>query len=235
MTEHGLQPDFSAAAQAQAGAATTAATAAGPSIRDLRDRLWASIDNDDSRDLDQLSVAEPQPDGRVKILVAIADVDALVAAGSPIDDHARGQHDVGLHRGGHLPDAAGEALDRSHLAQRRPGSRWRSSSTMTVDAGRHDRRVGRLPRHRAESRQARVQQRRRMADGTRRPRRRGWPRCRDSTSSCGCRTASRNAMQRGAARSTARSASKRIENAAGIRRRPAYRSAARRKRTGRRN
>ncbi len=89
MTEHGLLPDFSAAAQAQAGAATTAAAAAGPSIRDLRDRLWASIDNDDSRDLDQLSVAEPQPDGRVTILVAIADVDAAIAAGSPIDDHAR--------------------------------------------------------------------------------------------------------------------------------------------------
>ena len=51
--------------------------------------LWASIDNDDSRDLDQLSVAEPHPDGRVTVLVAIADVDAAISAGTPIDDHAR--------------------------------------------------------------------------------------------------------------------------------------------------
>ncbi len=57
-------------------------------MRDLRDLLWASIDNDDSRDLDQLSVAVPAADGATKILVAIADVDAVVAKGSPIDGHA---------------------------------------------------------------------------------------------------------------------------------------------------
>ena len=51
--------------------------------------LWASIDNDDSLDLDQLSVAEQLPHGAVKILVAIADVDAIVKKGSAIDDHAR--------------------------------------------------------------------------------------------------------------------------------------------------
>ena len=44
--------------------------------------LWASIDNDDSRDLDQLTVAEAMPDGKIKILVAVADVDALVKDGS---------------------------------------------------------------------------------------------------------------------------------------------------------
>ena len=44
-------------------------------IRDMRDLLWASIDNDDSRDLDQLTVAEAMPADKVKILVAIADVD----------------------------------------------------------------------------------------------------------------------------------------------------------------
>jgi VacB/RNase II family 3'-5' exoribonuclease len=56
--------------------------------RDLRALLWASIDNDDSRDLDQLSVAEPLPNGDTAVLVAIADVDALVAKGSAVDDHA---------------------------------------------------------------------------------------------------------------------------------------------------
>ena len=58
-------------------------------VRDLRNLLWASIDNDDSRDLDQLTVAEALPGGAVKILVAVADVDALVKKGSAIDEHAR--------------------------------------------------------------------------------------------------------------------------------------------------
>ena len=60
-----------------------------PSVRDLSGLLWASIDNDDSQDLDQLSVAEPAQNGAVKILVAVADVDAVVKIGTPIDDHAR--------------------------------------------------------------------------------------------------------------------------------------------------
>jgi len=55
----------------------------------MRNSLWASIDNDDSRDLDQLSVAEALPDDKVKVLVAVADVDSLVKNGSAIDDHAR--------------------------------------------------------------------------------------------------------------------------------------------------
>ncbi|MCX5902391.1 MAG: ribonuclease catalytic domain-containing protein, partial [Proteobacteria bacterium] len=58
-------------------------------VRDLRDLLWASIDNDDSRDLDQLTVAEAMPGDKIKILVAVADVDAIVKNGSAIDDHAR--------------------------------------------------------------------------------------------------------------------------------------------------
>jgi len=89
MLERGLLPEFSAAALAQSDAITGPAAAAGSAIRDLRALLWASIDNDDSRDLDQLSVAQPLGGGAVKILVAIADVDAVVRRGSPIDDHAR--------------------------------------------------------------------------------------------------------------------------------------------------
>ena len=89
MRERGLLPQFSPAAQAEAAALTRAPTEASPSIRDLRHLLWASIDNDDSRDLDQLSVAEPLAGGAVKILVAVADVDASVRRGSAIDDHAR--------------------------------------------------------------------------------------------------------------------------------------------------
>jgi len=89
MMERGLLPDFSAGASSQAQSLSLPAAAHGSDIRDLRLLLWASIDNDDSRDLDQLSVAQPLAGGAVKILVAIADVDALVPRYSPIDEHAR--------------------------------------------------------------------------------------------------------------------------------------------------
>ena len=87
MLQRGLLPDFSPAVLAETNQITQAAAASGASIRDLRSLLWASIDNDDSRDLDQLSVAEPVG-GAVKVLVAIADVDALVKKASAIDGHA---------------------------------------------------------------------------------------------------------------------------------------------------
>jgi exoribonuclease-2 len=62
-----------------------------PGVRDLRRLPWSSIDNDTSRDLDQLEVAEPQPDGGVRLMVAIADVDEFVAKDSPIDRFAADQ------------------------------------------------------------------------------------------------------------------------------------------------
>ena len=89
MLERGLLPDFSVEALAELGKIQTSATMNGEPLRDLSSLLWASIDNDDSRDLDQLSVAEAIPGDRVKILVAIADVDSLVENGSAIDEHAR--------------------------------------------------------------------------------------------------------------------------------------------------
>jgi exoribonuclease-2 len=95
MLERGLLPDFSATALAELGRLQLpAAAGSGPSegslgIRDLRNLLWASIDNDDSRDLDQLTVAEAMPGGSVRLLVAVADVASLVANGSAIDEHAR--------------------------------------------------------------------------------------------------------------------------------------------------
>ncbi len=89
MLEHGLAPDFETPVLAELGAITAPATLRTPPVRDLRGRLWASIDNDDSLDLDQLSVAEPLTGGRVRTLVAIADVDALVRQASAIDTHAQ--------------------------------------------------------------------------------------------------------------------------------------------------
>ncbi len=89
MREHGLEPDLSPAALEQLRTIGAAPLARGPGIRDLRHLPWCSIDNDDSRDLDQLSVAQPQGGGGVKILVAIADVDAVVQVSAPLDEHAR--------------------------------------------------------------------------------------------------------------------------------------------------
>ncbi len=89
MLERGLVPDFPKQALAELARIHGPATQTESSTRDLRDLLWCSIDNDDSLDLDQLTVAEAMPAGAVKILVAIADVDALVRKGSAIDDHAR--------------------------------------------------------------------------------------------------------------------------------------------------
>ena len=89
MLDRGLLPDFDATVLAELGAISGPATTQIPSVRDLRGLLWASIDNDDSLDLDQLSVAEPLAGGQVKVLVAIADVDALVRKASAIDAHAQ--------------------------------------------------------------------------------------------------------------------------------------------------
>ncbi len=89
MVEQGLLPDFSAAVLAETEAIVEPASAEGTHVRDLRNLLWASIDNDTSRDLDQLSVAEAMPSDAVKVYVAIADVDATVQRGSAIDGHAQ--------------------------------------------------------------------------------------------------------------------------------------------------
>ena len=87
MVERGLEPDFAPAVCKELEAINGPAVVT-DDVRDLSDRLWASIDNDDSRDLDQLTVAEPLPGGQARILVAVADVDALVHKGSALDAHA---------------------------------------------------------------------------------------------------------------------------------------------------
>ena len=90
MLDRGLLPDFSPAVRAELDSISAPAAAAGDaSVRDLRNLLWCSIDNDDSRDLDQLSVAIPSAGGTTRILVAVADVDSIVRRGSAIDGHAR--------------------------------------------------------------------------------------------------------------------------------------------------
>ncbi|MBL7189000.1 MAG: RNB domain-containing ribonuclease [Phycisphaerae bacterium] len=89
MMERGFFPDFSTQAIAELDGIHGPATLTEESARDLRNLLWCSIDNDDSCDLDQLTVAEAMPNGVAKVLVAIADVDAVVKKQSVLDDHAR--------------------------------------------------------------------------------------------------------------------------------------------------
>lgn len=89
MLERGLLPDFSPQAMAEVNALPETIPPLDPSVRDLRNLLWCSIDNDDSNDLDQLTVVIGLPAAAFKILVAIADVDSLVKKSSAIDDHAR--------------------------------------------------------------------------------------------------------------------------------------------------
>ena len=93
MLDHGFEPEFPPAVQAQVAslAARPPLPVTGPDVRDLRSMLWSSIDNDTSRDLDQIEVAEQLPNGDVKILIGIADVDTEVPQASPIDQHAGSQ------------------------------------------------------------------------------------------------------------------------------------------------
>ena len=92
MIEHGFQPDFPSGTEAE-----LATIQAHPDLpanscgEDLRTLLWSSIDNDTSKDLDQIEWAEQLPDGRIRVLIGVADVDARVGAGTIIDGHARSE------------------------------------------------------------------------------------------------------------------------------------------------
>lgn len=92
MIERGFQPEFPKGTDEQ-----LAAIKAHPELpdtqgeQDLRKLLWSSIDNDTSKDLDQIEWADQLPDGRIRVLIGVADVDARVAKGTVIDGHARSE------------------------------------------------------------------------------------------------------------------------------------------------
>jgi exoribonuclease-2 len=90
MQRRGFQPDFPPQVPQQLAQLIAHPPQIAPAgdVRDLRNLLWSSIDNDTSRDLDQIEVAERLPNGDVKIMVGIADVDAFVPKDTPIDQHA---------------------------------------------------------------------------------------------------------------------------------------------------
>ncbi|MHB8799030.1 MAG: RNB domain-containing ribonuclease [Thermoanaerobaculia bacterium] len=89
MRERGFAPDFEPDVLAEVDGLDPHAGGRDGGARDLTGLLWSSIDNDDSRDLDQVAAAERLPGGAIRLLVAIADVDALVHDGSATDGHAR--------------------------------------------------------------------------------------------------------------------------------------------------
>jgi VacB/RNase II family 3'-5' exoribonuclease len=90
MQAQGFQPDFPPETQKQLADIKAHPPQLTPSdkVRDLRNLLWSSIDNDTSKDLDQIEVAERLPNGDVKVMIGIADVDSFVGKDSPIDQHA---------------------------------------------------------------------------------------------------------------------------------------------------
>ena len=90
MQEHGFEPDFPPAVSDQLARLKQhpPQVATSRDVRDLRNLLWSSIDNDTSRDLDQIEVVVRASNGDVKIMIAIADVDAFVPKETPIDQHA---------------------------------------------------------------------------------------------------------------------------------------------------
>src|SRR5208282_5191806 len=90
MLAEGFEPDFPSATRQQLADISAHPPQLTPSdkVRDLRGLLWSSIDNDTSKDLDQIEVAERLPNGDARVMVGIADVDAFVSKDTPIDQHA---------------------------------------------------------------------------------------------------------------------------------------------------
>ncbi len=92
MIEHGFQPDFpKGVAPELAAIAANSNLPSAAGSQDLRSLLWSSIDNDTSKDLDQIEWAEQLPDGRIRVLIGVADVDARLAEGTVIDSHAKSE------------------------------------------------------------------------------------------------------------------------------------------------
>jgi VacB/RNase II family 3'-5' exoribonuclease len=88
VADNGFRPDFPPGVAAELNSSLMATV---PGTVDLRQLFWSSIDNDTSRDLDQIEVAEQLSDGRIRVLIGIADVDSYVHHGSALDAHAQAE------------------------------------------------------------------------------------------------------------------------------------------------
>ncbi len=89
MRQHGFEPEFSPAVMREVRLLDDPSNPPFPQdVRDLRALPWSSIDNRESRDLDQIEAAERQSNDSIRILIGVADVDTLVQLGSAADSHA---------------------------------------------------------------------------------------------------------------------------------------------------
>src|SRR5262249_9784939 len=133
--EHGFETDFppSVAQQLTELKAHPPKVAPGGDVRDLRNLLWSSIDNDTSRDLDQIEVAERLPNGDIKVLIGIADVDAFVPKHSPIDEHAA-QQTTSVYTGVRIFPMLPEALSTDATSLLENGDKLSIVIEFTVDA-----------------------------------------------------------------------------------------------------
>jgi exoribonuclease-2 len=91
MQQYGFDPEFSPQSEEQVAKLEANPPSSSNGLKDLTSLLWSSIDNDTSRDLDQVEYAEKNGDGSYKVLIGIADVDSFVPKGSPIDIDAADQ------------------------------------------------------------------------------------------------------------------------------------------------
>ncbi len=158
MLARDLLPDFSEEAMTELRDIEASGERPGPAdldgdaqAIDLRHLLWASIDNDDSLDLDQLSVAEALPDGTVKVLVAIADVDSLVTKGSAIDEDA-GQNTTSVYTAAQIFPMLPEPLSTDLTSLNPEEERRAMVVEMVVDAGGSPAGNGRVYRARVKNR-----------------------------------------------------------------------------------
>ena len=88
MAEHGFEPDFPPEVERQLTELMAHPPKTSAAAKDLRYLLWSSIDNETSRDLDQIEYVEKLSNGDVRVMIGIADVDLYVPKGSAIDRHA---------------------------------------------------------------------------------------------------------------------------------------------------
>jgi VacB/RNase II family 3'-5' exoribonuclease len=131
MLDAGFSPELPPEALKEAAHLTPARP--GPRVRDLRALPWSSIDNDDSRDLDQIEVAERLPGGGFRVQVGVADVSALVHRGSALDAHAH-QNTCTVYTAAKIFPMLPESLSTDHTSLNEGEERLAFVVQMDVDA-----------------------------------------------------------------------------------------------------
>ncbi len=167
MRERGLWSEFSPQVQDELDRIDESAAVHDGKSSDLTRLLWASIDNDDSRDLDQLTVAEALPGDVVKIRVAVADVDSRVKLGTAIDAHAR-HNTTSVYTAGEIFPMLPEKLSTDLTSLNPDEDRLAIVVEMHYRRRRSAARLRPVSGAGAQPRQAGIQQRGRLAGGHRR-------------------------------------------------------------------